>query len=103
MEIGLSRTDSPSMESVAEDRERGRRSGANFWGAGAVIWGEAAGIAGERRVGRGESGGGGRGGRGAEQSASLGGDDGGGGMENRWNIATEILGGRTRRTCERLQ
>jgi hypothetical protein len=26
MEIGLSRTDSPSMESVGEDRELGRRS-----------------------------------------------------------------------------
>jgi hypothetical protein len=30
----------------------------------------------------------------------LGGDDGSGAMESRWNIATEILGGRTRRTCE---
>jgi hypothetical protein len=60
------------MERVGEDRELGRRSRANFWGAGAVIWGEAAGIAGERRVGRGESGGGGRGGRGVERSSILG-------------------------------
>jgi hypothetical protein len=60
-----------------------------------VIWGEAAGIVGERRVGRGESGGGGRGGRGAQQSTGLGAMMAAVGMESRWN-ATEILGGRTR-------
>ena len=70
MEIGLSRTDSPSMESVAEDR------------AGAAIWGEFLGSrgsdlgrgrgdcgreeSGARRVGRG------KGVEAAEQSASLG-------------------------------